>query len=190
MVKNVQFSRFSQAESMPFLSDNSVVLVTAGRAIQYFEFDKFFEECQRILKPNGIVAFYSSDHARFSIPEEPEKAQKLNERFRKLREVETKGFWEGQIGIKQRKYVDIKMPFEETLEIRDESIFSKSQTSLASFLALFKSVPAFVKFAQVHGEEKWKSLEKNFIRDYLEILEKPPETDLNSIVLDTFYDYF
>ena len=39
------------------------------------------------------------------------QALKLNERLRKLREVETKGFWEGQIGIKQRKYVDISVPF-------------------------------------------------------------------------------
>ena len=82
----------------------------------------------------GIVAFYSSDHARFVIPEDPVKAGKLNERFRKLREVDTKGFWEGQIGIKQRKYVDIKVPFDDTLEIRDDSITNQSQTTLADFL--------------------------------------------------------
>ena len=63
---NVEYFR-SSAESMTMVKDKSVVLVTAGRAIQYFDFEKFFEECKRILKPGGIVAFYSSDHTRFVI---------------------------------------------------------------------------------------------------------------------------
>ena len=67
------------------LRDQSVVLVTAGRAIQYFDFEPFFEECKRILKPNGVVAFYSSDHTEFVISEAPEKAQKLNDRFKKVK---------------------------------------------------------------------------------------------------------
>jgi len=69
---------------MPILKDNSVVLVTAGRAIQYFDFEPFFNECKRILKQNGVVAFYSSDHTEFVIPNYPDKAQNLNERFRKV----------------------------------------------------------------------------------------------------------
>ena len=138
----------------------------------------------------GIVAFYSSDHARFVIPEDPFKAGKLNEQFRKLREVDTKGFWEGQIGIKQRKYVDIKVPFADTLEIRDDSITNQSQTTLADFLQLFKSVPAFVKFSQVNGQETWKTLELNFINDFLDILQLPRNSDLSAIVLQTCHDYF
>ena len=39
---------------MPMIEDNSVVLVTAGRAIQYFDFEKFFQDCNRILKPGQI----------------------------------------------------------------------------------------------------------------------------------------
>jgi len=107
-----------------------------------------------------------------------------------LREEDTKGFWEGQIGIKQRKYVDIKVPFEDKLEIRDASIFSESSTSLADFLQLFKSVPAFVKYAQVHGQAKWDTLQKQFIEDYLNILELPLDSDLSSIVLQTKHVYF
>jgi len=186
---NIEYA-ISSAESMPMIEDNSVVLITAGRAIQYFDFEKFFQECKRILKPGGIVAFYSSDHARFVIPDDPEKAQKLNERFRILREFQTKGFWDGQIGIKQRKYVDIKVPFEDTFEIRDNSITNESETTLANFLQLFKSVPAFVKFSEVHGNEVWKKMEFNFIKDFLDILQLPRDSDLSSITLKTCHDYF
>jgi len=189
LFSNVEYF-ISSAESMPMIEDNSVVLVTAGRAIQYFDFEKFFQDCNRILKPGGIVAFYSSDHTRFVIPEDPVKAGKLNKRFRKLHEVDTKGFWEGQIGIKQRKYVDIKVPFDDTFEIRDDSITNQSQTTLADFLQLFKSVPAFVKFSQVNGQETWKTLELNFINDFLDILQLPRNSDLSAIVLQTCHDYF
>ena len=175
---------------MPMIDDNSVVLVTAGRAIQYFDFNNFFKECKRILKPGGIVAFYSSDHLRFAIPENPEKAEKMNERFRILREVETKGFWEGQIGIFQRKYVDIKVPFDEIKEIRDKSIFSKSKITLANFQQLFKAMPSFVEFAETHGNEAWENLEKKFFQDLLDILELSHDSDLSEIELDSCYDYF
>ena len=124
------------------------------------------------------------------LPDDPNKATKLNERFRKLREIETKGFWEGQIGIKQRKYVDIVVPFSDTFEIRDNSICKQSQTTLADFLQLFKSVPAFVKFSQVNGENVWKDLELKFIHDFLDILQLPRDSDLSNIVLNTCHDYF
>ena len=58
--------RFGSAEDLP-VKDSSVTLITAGRAIQYFDFPKFFRECQRALAPGGIVAFYSSEHIKFVI---------------------------------------------------------------------------------------------------------------------------
>ena len=86
--------------------------------------------------------------------------------------------------------MDIKLPFAETYEIRNNSIFNKSKTSVEDFLQLFKSVPAFVKFAQVKGEDKWKNLEQSFIDDFLHILNVPKDADLASIILDTCHDYF
>ena len=75
--------RMSSAEEMP-LEDSSVTLITAGRAIQYFDFPKFFAECKRVLVPGGIVAFYSSEHIKFVIDEQPETAQRLNDLFTKV----------------------------------------------------------------------------------------------------------
>ena len=86
--------------------------------------------------------------------------------------------------------MDINVPFEDILEIRDDSICSHSQTSLQDFLQLFKSVPAFVKYGQVHGQESWQALEKAFLRDFLDILELPENTDLSSVVLETRHVYF
>ena len=75
--------RFGSAEDLP-VEDSSVTLITAGRAIQYFDFPKFFRECQRALAPGGIVAFYSSEHIKFVIDDDPAKAEKLNKLFTKV----------------------------------------------------------------------------------------------------------
>ena len=76
--------RFGSAEDLP-VEDSSVTLITAGRVIQYFDFPKFFRECQRALAPGGIVAFYSSEHIKFVIDDDPAKADKLNKLFTKVR---------------------------------------------------------------------------------------------------------
>ena len=57
-------------------------------------------------------------------------------------------------------------------------------------LNLFLSVPAFLKFAKVKGEETWNNILKEFIKNFLEILELPEDTDPNSIKLKARYDYF
>ena len=104
---------------------------------------------------------------------------------------DTKGFWEGQIGIKQRKYVDINVPFEEVKEIRDNSIFMEvSEYSLQDLLNLFLSVPAFLKFAKEKGEKTWNDVLQKFISNFLEILQLSPDTDPASVKLKARHDYF
>ena len=108
-----------------------------------------------------------------------------------MREEDTKGFWDGQIGIKQRKYVDIQVPFEEVKEIRDNSIFMEVQEySLQDLLNLFLSVPAFLKFAKVKGDDTWTSVLKIFVENFLKILELPANTEPNIVKLKARHDYF
>jgi ubiquinone/menaquinone biosynthesis C-methylase UbiE len=38
------------------LKDNSVDLVVVAEALHWLEIDKFFAECDRILKPGGVIA--------------------------------------------------------------------------------------------------------------------------------------
>ena len=62
--------------------------------------------------------------------------------------------------------------------------------SLQDLLNLFLSVPAFLKFAKVKGEDTWTSVLKIFIENFLQILELPPNTKPNSIKLKAGHDYF
>ena len=46
----------SAAEEMPFLSSNSVDLVTCAQAIHWFDREKFYTEVKRVLNKNGVLA--------------------------------------------------------------------------------------------------------------------------------------
>ena len=40
------------------IASESIDLVTVAQAIHWFEFDKFWEEVDRVLKPNGVLAYW------------------------------------------------------------------------------------------------------------------------------------
>jgi SAM-dependent methyltransferase len=51
---NIHYS-IAQAEHPPF-ADHSMNLITVAQAIHWFDFDAFYAEVQRILKPGGVFA--------------------------------------------------------------------------------------------------------------------------------------
>ena len=53
---NITYS-ISKAEKTEF-SENSFDLITVGQAIHWFDFNSFFKEAKRILKPTGVLAVW------------------------------------------------------------------------------------------------------------------------------------
>lgn len=58
----------SPGEDLSFLADESVDLVTAAQCIHWFNHPKFFAEINRILKPNGTLAFWGYADPVFGEP--------------------------------------------------------------------------------------------------------------------------
>ena len=120
--------------------------------------------------------------------------EKLNKRFQWLREVETKGFWGGQIGLEERRYLDIQVTFEDKLKVRDLSLYTSDNFTLFDFIESIRLIPAFAKFALVKGQAAWNALELDFITDILNILGYPNQllSDelLQRIVLHSSRQYF
>ncbi|MCB0502232.1 MAG: class I SAM-dependent methyltransferase [Bacteroidetes bacterium] len=48
----------SKAEQI-FLPDKSVDLLTVGQALHWFDFEAFFKEVERVIKPNGVLACWT-----------------------------------------------------------------------------------------------------------------------------------
>ncbi len=54
--KNIEFRRASAEESG--IETDSLDLITVAQAVHWFAFDEFWKEAKRVMKPNGILAFW------------------------------------------------------------------------------------------------------------------------------------
>ena len=118
---HVEF-QVSGAEKLP-VDDKSTQLVLVGRAIHYFDTKTFFQEVDRILVENGVVAYYSVHFPTVIVPDDSEKSEKVNNIFWDYLDNKLKPFWpynnfsKIQIGSRNRRdfYVnEIQCPFTET----------------------------------------------------------------------------
>ena len=98
------------------LSDSSVDLVTVAVAIHWFDFDEFYREVKRVLKPGGILAAWT-----YSLTEISPAIDVLIQHY--YGEI-LKGYWPERIHYLEEKYETLPFPFEEiippvfTMEIR------------------------------------------------------------------------
>ncbi len=98
------FYSVQKAEQSSF-SENTFDLITIAQAIHWFEFDNFYTEAKRVLKPSGLIAALCYDI--FSINEEIDFL--VNDFYKNV----TGPYWDDE-----RKYVDehyrsIPFPFQE-----------------------------------------------------------------------------
>ena len=85
----------------------STDLVTVAVAIHWFNFDEFYREVKRILKPNGILAAWT-----YNLPEiSPEIDPSVNRYYYEI----LSGFWPERIHYLEEGYKTLPFPFEEIM---------------------------------------------------------------------------
>lgn len=87
------------------LSDSSVDLVTVAVAIHWFNFDEFYREVKRVLKPEGILAAWT-----YSLTEISPEIDVLIQQY--YGEILT-GYWPERIHYLEEKYETLPFLFEE-----------------------------------------------------------------------------
>ena len=88
------------------LADASVDLITVAQAIHWFDFDAFYAEVHRVLKPSGVFAAVG-----YGLIQVEDKA--VNTEIQRLYAQTLKGYWDAE-----RRYIDdlyrtIPFPFQE-----------------------------------------------------------------------------
>ncbi|EST04849.1 Methyltransferase type 11 [Kalmanozyma brasiliensis GHG001] len=68
--------RQGYSESLDFLQDGSVDLITAGQAAHWFDYPSFWREATRVVRPGGSVCLYG--YPDFFLPEFPSTRSLLN----------------------------------------------------------------------------------------------------------------
>jgi SAM-dependent methyltransferase len=101
--ENVEY-RVESAEHIS-LDDSSVDLVTVAVAIHWFNFDEFYREVKRVLKPNGILAAWTYSFSEIS--------REIDPLIREYYYEVLNGYWPERIHYLEEQYQTLPFPFEE-----------------------------------------------------------------------------
>jgi len=166
---NVKYS-VSPAEQTSF-ENASFDLVTVAVAIHWFDQKKFFQEVNRVLKPNGVLAVWT--YGLLEI--EPEIDKTITEHL--LKPIDS--FWaEGNRQV-MNGYRDLVMPFD---EIQNKPNFvMKIEWNLNQLLAYLRTWSAVKRYITEVGTDPIEALEKN-----LKSIWEPPEK-VKAILMPIFF---
>lgn len=144
---------------------HSVDLITVAQALHWFNFDKFFKEVKRVLKPKGVLAAWCYDLAE-------SKSTALNDLIKFFYSDITGPYWPKERKYLENHYENIPFPFKK-LKTPDFSI--KPHWNLKQLLYYFSSWSSVKYYERDKGEnpvETWLKprLEKIF-HDLDEVIE-------------------
>ena len=108
------------------LPDSSVDLVTVAVAIHWFNFEEFYSEVKRVLKPDGIIAAWTYNLTEIS----PEIDELIRHYYKDI----VGEYWPERIRYLEQKYETIPFPFEEIVPPRFVMERNWDQLQLAGFL--------------------------------------------------------
>lgn len=132
--RKIEYLQFPSEET-PF-ADNIFDLVTTAQALHWFDVEKYYEEVQRVLKPNGVFAAWG-----YEILRSPnEEVQAVLEEF----STAMQDYWADERKLLDDKYQTLAFPFEE-IEVSETFLITKNWTGeeLAGFLSSWSSVQVY-----------------------------------------------
>jgi ubiquinone/menaquinone biosynthesis C-methylase UbiE len=122
------------------LRDASVDLVTVAVAIHWFDFNEFYREVKRVLKPDGILAAWTYSLTEISAD--------IDSLIRGYYGEILEGYWPERIHYLEEKYETLPFPFE---EIVPPSFTMEIQWSLMQFAGFLDSWSATQRYKAQRG---------------------------------------
>lgn len=133
------------------LENNSTDLVTVAAAVHWFDFEKFYTEVKRVLKPDGVIAVWG--YHLFIIT--PEIDNLLIKYYKEI----LKGYWPERFHYVDNRYADLPFPFEEITPPKFEMITEWNLDQVAGFLSSWSGTKIFQKKKGCHPlKEIWDEL--------------------------------
>lgn len=112
---NIEF-KVEKAEDCS-LPDHSADLITVAQALHWFNFESFYKQVNRVLKPGGVFAAWCYDR-----PHSDDK--RIDEIIAHMHDNIVGPFWQQENLMVEREYIDIPFPFREietpAFEIREQ----------------------------------------------------------------------
>ncbi len=131
------------------LKNASADLITVAQAVHWFNFDKFYDEVKRVLKPEGVVAVWT-----YTLPFISEEiAAEINY----FHDNVVGEFWQKENKLVSDEYKSLPFPFE---EVKTPDFNFKKEITLNDLLGLFKSWSAVQRYKDQTYEDPVKLIEK------------------------------
>jgi len=143
------------------LETGSADLVTVAQAVHWFDFDKFYAEVKRVLKPNGFLAVWT-----YGLPE---ISPQVDDAIKRIYFDVLSGFWTERIRYVEEQYRTLPFPFEEVTPpvFAMETTWDRNQ--LMGFL---DSWSATQKYRQQKGRHPLEGVWDDVVDDWQHEIEK------------------
>lgn len=135
------------------LEDTSTDLVTVAAAVHWFNFEKFYAELKRVLKPNGIIAVWG--YHLFSI------TPAIDKLLLKYYSEILKDYWPERFHYVDTRYSDLPFPFDELTPPKFEMITEWNLDQVAGFLSSWSGSKIYQEKKGYHPlNEIWEDFNK------------------------------
>lgn len=117
------------------LEDGSVDLVTSAVAVHWFDFDRFYAEVRRVLKPDGAIAVWT-----YYLPHVDERVDALVAHYHGTLLAP---YWSERVRYIDRRYRTLPFPFDELPPPAFEMTARWTLDQLGGFLASWSAAPRY-----------------------------------------------
>lgn len=128
--------QLSRAET-PEFPDNMFDLITVGQAAHWFDFEKFYAEVNRVLKPGGLIALVGYNLLKVDEPTESMIGHLYNNTLF--------GCWDVERDHVEAAYATIPFPFEEIHFPEMASTYEWTVDQLLGYLGTWSAVQHFIR---------------------------------------------
>ena len=130
------------------LENNSVDLITVAQALHWFNFDKFYTEVRRVLKPDGILAVWTYDLPKISL--------ELDQLIVHFHDKVVGEFWQKENLFVEEEYRTIPFPFN---KIESTTFKSEKEMALEDLKGLFNSWSATQRYKDYKKTDPLQEIE-------------------------------
>jgi ubiquinone/menaquinone biosynthesis C-methylase UbiE len=134
------------------LADFTVDLITVAVAIHWFNFDEFYREVKRVLKPNGILAAWTYSFTEIS----PEMDMLVKQYYYEILD----GFWPERIHYLEEEYKTLPFPFEEVVS---PSFTMQANWDLDQYAGFLNTWSATQRYKEQNGHHPLEKIWDKFL---------------------------
>jgi SAM-dependent methyltransferase len=131
-----------QAAEQPDLDDASVDLVTAAQALHWFDFERFYSQVNRVLKPNGVIAAWT-----YTLNLVTSEVDAVTRRFY---DDVVGSYWPPERRYIEAEYRSIPFPFR---EIEVAPIFMTTEWTFDDYVGYLRTWSSTQRYAKDRGHD-------------------------------------